>query len=81
MTCMQQVEAEELSDISEEYGVSAVPYFAIIKVKHLHLKICISCIQHVVDLRLPRLLRTSHVAHIAAWSYCMSMAVVHLPQC
>lgn len=27
-----QVEAEELSDISEQYGVSAVPFFAIIKV-------------------------------------------------
>ena len=29
---MTQVEAEELSDISEEYGVSAVPFFAILKV-------------------------------------------------
>ena len=56
MTCMQQVEAEELSDISEEYGVSAVPYFAIIKVKHLYLKICIGRIQHVVYPHLPRLL-------------------------
>jgi len=27
-----QVEAEELSDISEEYGVTAVPFFAIVKV-------------------------------------------------
>lgn len=27
-----QVEAEELSDISEEYGVTAVPFFAILKV-------------------------------------------------
>lgn len=31
-----QVEAEELSDISEEYGVTAVPFFAILKVLSYH---------------------------------------------